>query len=503
MLKRLLIMVALIVPCFASVAHAASDNLDSWNISQLIEASGFETVTEEHSLIIKNSDNGLHGSYATTPTRCGICHGSNNKGAGDLLKLSTTRDGACDWCHGAGSASARYIAMDNNDEGTLEYDTGHSRGFGMSTGKWKAPNDTYPAFTPGFWWGGLSCFDCHAAHANPARTLGHTAMGDPIYGVLDPGFNAIQTSVQPGKPSVFKAGRWFLKKNPDREFLEELGVEIEDHQGDDDSDFIRFPVNKVAINWDEPLTENPLGLTHSSVPCERVISVNELCVDCHDGNAGFHDEATLVYSEELALRGKTGIDSYTEASSHDSQPGTCSGQAVFNPEDGNNDGPSCRSCHRGAGDCELCHNDGSSAAIKWPREAYAMDPEIAKLKADASSDDLEIDNGSLVLNNYRQQHHVYWDPDLMSAEITCSPDCVNVGLSWPHRTLAWKMLKNDLFGIDLDGREVGPGERREVLARQLSLDLEPAHDLDSVCLDCHNPTAWRPGAKEAFIRGLP
>ncbi|HCG98785.1 MAG TPA: hypothetical protein DE036_02990 [Actinobacteria bacterium] len=65
------------------------------------------------------------------------------------------------------------------------------------------------------------------------------------------------------------------------------------------------------------------------------------------------------------------------------------------------------------------------------------------------------------------------------------------------------MLKNELFGIDLNGEAVAPGERREVLAKQLSLDLAPTQDLDSVCLDCHNPTMWQLGAKEAFIRGLP
>jgi hypothetical protein len=80
---------------------------------------------------------------------------------------------------------------------------------------------------------------------------------------------------------------------------------------------------------------------------------------------------------------------------------------------------------------------------------------------------------------------------------------MNLGLSWPHKTLAWKMLKNELFGIDLDGSEVGVGERRDALARFLSVEQPPAHDLDSVCIDCHNPTQWQPGTKAAFMRGLP
>ena len=502
-------MVALIIPCFVSVAYAADNELDKWNISQLVAAESFDFVIGESSLIVKNSETGLHGRYITAPSRCEVCHGTNNKGEVDLSILAVTKDGACDWCHGSGSASSRYIAMDNNDNGTIEYNTGHSHGFGLSSGKWKAPDDTYPAFTPSFWRGGLSCFDCHTAHANPVETLGHSANGIPIFGVLDPGFNSLQTSSQPGKPAIYRAGRWFLKKNPDREYVQdsenvqEWAVEIDDSDNGNHSMSVPFPVNKIAIDWDDPVTENPLDMTHSSVPCEKVISVNELCIDCHDGNAGLHDVASLVYSEELALRGGTGLDNYTEAYGHDSQPGSCSGQTVFNPEDDINQGPSCRSCHRGAGDCELCHSADVQSKINWPREAYAQDPEITGPSGPETIGNGKVDAKTFVLNNYRQEHFVNGDPSWRSSEISCSPECMSVGLSWPHRTLAWKMLKNDLFGIDLDGEEVRPGERREVLAKQLSLDLGPTQDLDSVCLDCHNPTVWQLGAKEAFLRGLP
>lgn len=502
MVRRLFVIVALIIPCLVSVAYAADNELSQWNTSQLVGAEGFDVAIGKQSLIVKNSETGLHGRYITTSSRCDICHGLNDKGEVDLSILTATKDGACDWCHGSGSASSCYIAMDNNDDGTIEYDTGHSHGFGVDSGKWKAPDDTYPAFTPSFWRGGLSCFDCHTAHANPLETLGHTASGNPIYGVLDPGFNSLQTSSQPGKPSIYRAGRWFLKKNPDPEYSQESGAEIDDRNNGNHSAAIPFPVNKIAIDWDDPVTENPLRLTHSSVPCEKVISVNELCIDCHDGNAGLHDVPSLIYSEELALRGGSGLETYTEAYGHDAQPGSCSGQSVFNPEDDINNGPSCRSCHRGNGDCDLCHSADVQSKINWPREAYAQEPKMAEIEREAVGNG-KIEADTFVLNNYRQEYSANWDPSWRSFDISCSPECMSVGLSWPHRTLAWKMLKNELFGIDLDGEAVEPGARRELLAKQLSLDLEPAHDLDSVCLDCHNPTVWQPGVKEAFMRGLP
>jgi len=496
-------MVALIIPCFVSAAYAADNELSKWNISQPVAAHSFDVAIGKPSLIVKNSEPGLHGRYITTPSRCDICHGTDSKGEVDLSILAITKDGACDWCHGSGSASSSYIAMDNNDDGTIEYDTGHSHGFGVDSGKWKAPGDTYPAFTPSFWRGGLSCFDCHAAHANPVRTLGHSASGNPIYGILDSGFNSIQTSLQAGTLSIHKPGRWLLKKNPDLEYAPGAAGEIDDINIGNYSASVPYPVNKIAIDWDDPATENPLSPKHSSVPYEKVISVNELCVDCHDGNAGLHDVPSLIYSEELALKGGVGLENYSEAYGHDSQPSKCDGQTVFNPDDDINNGPSCRSCHRGGGDCDLCHSAAVQSKIKWPREAYSQVSDIADANGLESMGNGEFDADAYILSNYNQEHSENRNPGWRSSDIGCSPECMSVGLSWPHRTLAWKMLKNDLFGIDLDGEAVRPGERREVLAKLLSLDLGPSQDLDSVCLDCHNPTMWRPDVKEAFIRGLP
>jgi hypothetical protein len=50
------------------------------------------------------------------------------------------------------------------------------------------------------------------------------------------------------------------------------------------------------------------------------------------------------------------------------------------------------------------------------------------------------------------------------------------------------MLKDDLFGLDFDGSAIGVGDTR-TYGESSPASLK-AHDLDSVCLDCHNPTIW-------------
>lgn len=72
------------------------------------------------------------------------------------------------------------------------------------------------------------------------------------------------------------------------------------------------------------------------------------------------------------------------------------------------------------------------------------------------------------------------------AEQGVGVDCSDDGFSWPHRTLGWKMLKDDLFGLNFDGTPVSVGQTRNYGGTNYV-----AHDLDSVCLDCHNPTVWR------------
>ncbi|MDI6816432.1 MAG: hypothetical protein QME41_04485, partial [Actinomycetota bacterium] len=150
-----------------------------------------------------------------------------------------------DWCHGTGAGSGYNIQMDNDDSFTQEYNVGHTMGFGMSTGKWRAPDDTYPAYTPNYWQGGFSCFDCHSPHANPARMLGFNDAGDAVgiravvnsavtpqsaqvlngkvYGIVNSGgddwANILLKANNPQRTNkpFWLSGSWLLIKNPDRE----------------------------------------------------------------------------------------------------------------------------------------------------------------------------------------------------------------------------------------------------------------------------------------------
>lgn len=106
-----------------------------------------------------------------------------------------------------------------------------------------------------------------------------------------------------------------------------------------------------------------------------------------------------------------------------------------------------------------------------------------------------------------------WRSDEGRVNINCSDD----GFSWPHRTLGWKMLKDDLFGIDINS---APGGAIKLVSvgetRVYGSNNSKAHDVDSVCLDCHNPTIWNatssathtdtadnPYNDDLLMRGLP
>ena len=91
---------------------------------------------------------GPHGGYLTSTHRCRECHAVHRAAGKFKLLRSDTRFEACDWCHGTGAGSGYNIQMDNDDNYTTEYNVGHTMGFGISSGKWKAPDDTYPAYTP-------------------------------------------------------------------------------------------------------------------------------------------------------------------------------------------------------------------------------------------------------------------------------------------------------------------------------------------------------------------
>ncbi len=131
-----------------------------------------------------NFTSGPHGGYLTSTHKCRECHAVHRAAGKFKLMRANTRFEACDWCHGTGAGSGFNIQMDSDDAYTTEYNTGHTMGFGIQSGKWKAPDDTYPAFTPNYWLGGFSCFDCHSPHANPQRIMGYDQNGKPIESIV-------------------------------------------------------------------------------------------------------------------------------------------------------------------------------------------------------------------------------------------------------------------------------------------------------------------------------
>lgn len=538
---------------------------------------------------------GPHGGYLTSTHKCRECHAVHRAAGKFKLTRSDTRYEVCDWCHGSGAGSGYNIQTDNDEGFTREFNVGHTMGFGVISGKWRAPDDTYPAFAPEYWLGGFSCLDCHSPHANPARLLGFkddgSAWGE--WAVANPGHDDLSSAKSRNEP-VYPPGSWLLIKNPDRElavttdtfsyyqFSEEtntLGtiVPVTIYPGDEiidlyaayqatDADTIqagllkqytgsdneRYAVNKIATDWN-----TPIGLANSSQSgqddmgyrtrntSDRIWSVSEFCTDCHDGNAGLHTIPAPLFSEERALRDQGSelgnwTGNYEIAYGHDAQPRQCKRQMVLNPEDQKDFGPQCRSCHRGSSDCGACHSDDQVANGAF-RLDNASTPARTYTVQDAASNvldttdtpgiqgiswfgsDFTAADGYTTLspsskNNpvlFKHERSVDWSlfesafgenwrqsPDVVTTQTAISDFCSSDGFSWPHRTLGWKMLKDDLFGLDFDGTPVGPGEHRNangtssrdsnyasVVTGTGILD-EPAHDYDSVCLDCHNPTIW-------------
>jgi len=480
---------------------------------------------------------GPHGGYLTTTHRCRECHAVHRAAGKFKLTRADTRYEVCDWCHGLGAGSGFNIQMDNNDAFTGEYNVGHTLGFGIAEGKWKAPDDTYPAYTPNYWFGGFSCFDCHSPHANPQRLLGFSDDGLTSYSLVNPGHDDMSNSLAPGDEPRWPGGSWLLLKNPDREIDTSTGIEISDMDTSLRVQIIRdegtfnVPVNKVATNWNTPIGLNNYDPGESG----SSFHITEFCTDCHDGNAGLHDIPAALFSEDRALRNQLGIDSYDIGYGHDSNPRQCGRQMVFNPEDNQNYGPHCRNCHRASSDCAICHSAAGMPAadtFKWPREAFTTNTLVAVSPPPdgwGGPGYKTLYNANSLTSNGTQFRHErtvkYYDDWRTTTSITVASICSNDGFSWPHRTLSWKMLKNEMFGLDFDGETpVAPGQTRTVPDVDETEDqtlnykwtteyhdtvvasglLAPAHDLDSVCLDCHNPFVWNPQyAGELVLKGLP
>jgi hypothetical protein len=498
--------------------------------------------------------------------------------------------------------------MDNDDNFTEEYNVGHTMGFGTSDGKYKAPDDTYPAYTPKYYLGGFSCIDCHSPHGNKQRILGYnnlyslmttaeatatywnwavpgaatteTFAWGPSFAVGNPGRTQPYWGGDPdyvgedkaGKP-LWKAGKWILVKNPDQEIAWTTitpsttlppvyyrgqmvvygpynsipkGAEIPDVFTEKVATGTgSYPVNKLIVDWERPAGNNQAGAGQFAYHRTfGIFFVSEMCADCHDGNAGVHTAATLMFSEDRAARGDA--NPYDIGYSHDNQPRHCGRQQKFNPENSvsttipgstadGNFGPHCRNCHSGSNDCSNCHSpygnnvllgrgvgawtSSIEGAANYDRP-YASDPLDEQGLVGASTYYSPI--GYRNSRSFAQTWPVDWDTTAASVGAICSND----GFSWPHRTMGFKLLKDELWGLDRDGSIVGVGGTKTVYnqvdpypgmtsATAYTTQSIAAHDLDSVCLECHDPNVWRASSYSSYnqangiyddqllLRGLP
>ncbi len=173
-----------------------------------------------------------------------------------------------------------------------------------------------------------------------------------------------------------------------------------------------------------------------------------------------------------------------------------SGQDTDGTDD--NYGPHCRNCHTGASSCNQCHTGGAYTATTSAVVAAKT--------------------------NYTPQSYFK-----ASATTGVSANCIDGGFSFPHRTLGYNMLKDELYGVDFDGTPIAAGEVRgttplvaanysytesaTINAGSVSLAVrtddgtltgKAAENLDSVCIDCHgDATYYQPAlTNELLLEGL-
>ena len=171
--------------------------------------------------------------------------------------------------------------------------------------------------------------------------------GGPLWGLapIEGNINVRTTTTAAVKP-VWPTGRFLLLKNPDVELR--AGIEVSDMTTssagygvttvDADGDgAVDSPYqvadegeNKLAINWDNPLgpadaayggnqdldksSQTPVSFPGSPT---GILSVSEMCTDCHDGSAGASQQPANVW---LPSEVDSSTGDYTVAYSHDAQP---------------------------------------------------------------------------------------------------------------------------------------------------------------------------------------
>jgi hypothetical protein len=226
---------------------------------------------------------------------------------------------------------------------------------------------------------------------------------------------------------------------------------------------------------------------------------NEMCTSCHDGAAGMSKQGATVWRPDPTTA--SDLDgAYITAYSHDSNARGCARAQYLNTDDDNNFGPHCANCHTGASGCQTCHSEEGENWEAYGRDAY-----------DAN------DSGFVEgVTSYKAPAAVR-----TRAVANINGQCLDGGFSYPHRTMGANMLKDNLWGVNFDGTAVAAGQLRSMNgtgAAQTQADLQSwfadpagrsfesthvigqvAHNLDSVCIDCHgDATYYNEGAYTEF-----
>ncbi len=309
---------------------------------------------------------GPHGGYTTTTNKCADCHSTHYASGSFMLLRASSREAACDYCHGGGGGSTINIMMDNDYKSvgddtsdgvavavdSMGMGTGHTLGY---TGM--APTDIKPAYSSAQ---GFACFDCHSPHGNSARIM--TTFGNPgralgtsnvVVAPGNPGYignvsadgviNAAgEWGVDPlygnfkwwGNPDgagarliyrpIFPNGRFLLLKDPHSTAAEGVADTV---VADNDT-LATNGVNKFKIDWAEPMgpadgkygggQNNDNDGAYPFAPVVNgqggFLAESEFCTDCHDGTGGASTQRAEVYKPG------SGGDGYVIASSHDTQP---------------------------------------------------------------------------------------------------------------------------------------------------------------------------------------
>jgi hypothetical protein len=523
------------------------------------------------------SPGGPHGGYTTTTNKCQDCHATHYALGSYMLLRANKREEACDFCHAGGGGSSINVQMDNHYGSssavlteTMGVGTGHTLGFkGLSAA------DINPAYSSP---DGFACFDCHSPHGNsqrvlttfhnPGRRMGgvitHTGLNqvlvtrifdvdglvleDPTgqtdlvaYSIANPAtvFYGEETyegnfvvadngTVHP--EPIWPTGRFLLLKNPDREPFEDTVLGDQPGIGADEGK------NKWAIDWESPLglgfhVEELDGDPADSDPTDdalRFLTMSEFCMDCHDGAVG---ASTHVSRSWVPRESDTTTGSYQNIYHHDSNPRLRDDQMYLWPggthdnPDGNlnNYGNHCRKCHIGGSSCRQCHGITPDGTVM-----PAYDRLLSPYDPPSAHDDY--------LTTYWAQSYVKRSaiPSVTVAGIGLQ--CVDGGFSWPHRTLGINLLKDEMYGVDFDGKPIAPGAYRMTsaqvdaylglqtggyldgskMASEFATDWwraspdsthdifgSPAENLDSMCLDCHgDATYWNGDDPSYFTPGL-